>query len=241
MRLVDFSVDTPEETIAMDELLLVKAESGRLGETLRLWSAKDYFVVVGRAGRTSEDCFLDRCRACGIKIIRRISGGGTVLEGPGCFNYSVILSYDRDKMYRDVRDSYRRILGNISDIFKARGYGVDFFPVSDLALGGKKISGNAQARKRKYFLHHGTILFDFDLEKIPFLLRHPATEPEYRKGRAHRDFIANIPIPSEELKELIKCAFSPSEDVWEPDQEDLEELDALVLQKFSNAKWNYAF
>ncbi|MFC1480411.1 biotin/lipoate A/B protein ligase family protein [Candidatus Omnitrophota bacterium] len=241
MQFVEHSFTSPEETIAMDELLLAKAESGRLGETLRLWSAKDYFIVVGRAGRTSEDCFLEKCRQHGIKIIRRISGGGTVLEGPGCFNYSTILSYDRDKMYRDVRGSYRRILGKISDIFKARGYGVEFFPVSDLALDGKKISGNAQARKRKYFLHHGTILFDFDLEKIPVFLRHPSVEPEYRKGRAHQDFITNIPIPYEELKELLRCAFPPSKDVWKPDQEDLRELDRLVLQKFSVDKWNYAF
>ncbi|MFQ5952668.1 MAG: biotin/lipoate A/B protein ligase family protein [Candidatus Omnitrophota bacterium] len=208
MKLVEFSANTPEEHIVLDELLLLKAGAGEVGETLRFWETKEHFVVLGRAGKVEEDCFLDKCRQDNIKILRRISGGGTVLQGPGCFNYSTILSYERDDNYRHVKSSYKKILGMISGSLKTKGFNTVFYPISDLALDGKKISGNAQARKRKYFLHHGTFLYDFDLDKISHYLKCPKKEPEYRKGRPHEDFLANIPMEKEELKEIIKEVFS---------------------------------
>ncbi|MFH1798434.1 MAG: lipoate--protein ligase family protein [Candidatus Omnitrophota bacterium] len=204
MQFVDYYFNLPEETIAFDEELLKSAESGQMGETLRFWESKEYFVVIGRAGKASEDCFLDRCREDGIKIIRRVSGGGTVLQGPGCLNYSLILSYDRDERFRNIRASYEIILIMIMASLTGR---VSFHPISDLAFNGKKFSGNAQARKKKYFLHHGTILYDFNLDMIPRYLKHPIKEPEYRNGRTHKDFLTNIPINPEEFKEAVKREF----------------------------------
>ena len=149
MKIVRYHSTNPAELMALDELLLNKAEAGEIGETLRFWSPEEYFIVVGRSGRTAEDCFLDRCRCDNIRIIRRISGGGTVLQGPGCFNYSAVLSYDRDKSYSGVRSSYRKILGEIRDALKIKRFNAEFFPLSDIGLDTRKISGNAQARKRK--------------------------------------------------------------------------------------------
>lgn len=242
MKIVRYHSNDPAELIAMDELLLNRAEAGKIGETLRFWSPEEYFIVVGRAGRTSEDCFLDRCRRDGIKIIRRISGGGTVLQGPGCFNYSAVLSYDRDRSYSGVRSSYSKILGEIRDALKGKRFNAEFFPLSDIALDTRKISGNAQARKRKFFLHHGTFLHDFDVKKVSLYLRHPGIEPEYRQNRAHRDFLANIPISAVELEETLKEVFFVSRPrVWEPGQKDLGDLKDLVRQKFSQDEWNFAF
>lgn len=240
MQIVEYISNSPEGAIALDELLLSKAESGGLGETLRFWSTKDHFVVIGRACRIRRDCNREKCRRDKIRIIRRISGGGTVLQGPGCFNYSLVLSYRRDARYRDIRNSYSRILEDIAGIFKAKGYDVGVFPVSDLALNGRKISGNAQARKKRYFLHHGTFLLDFDLKRITSYLKHSAKEPEYRKARCHEDFLANIPITSAVLKEIITGAFPPRDGVWEPASEDLRKLEELVTEKYSSDEWNHA-
>ena len=236
MTLIDYTPNTPEEQLAMDEILLLKAEREEVGETLRFWESKDYFVVLGRACKVKEDCLDDTA-----KIIRRISGGGTVLQGPGCLNYSVILSYETDKNYRSVKASYEAILGRLSNIIKSEGGDAEFHPISDIALEGKKISGNAQARKKNYFLHHGTFLYDFDLDKIPQYLKHPSKEPEYRKGRSHKDFLINLPVKKEKLKELIKEAFSCSGDIWNPEEEDLESLNWLVKEKYESSSWNHAF
>ena len=173
MRLITHTPRTPEETIALDELLLKKAEEGEIGETLRFWEAEEYFIVVGRAGKTAEDCEISRCHNDGIKVIRRISGGGTVLQGPGCLNYSLILSYKENKEYGDINSSYCAILGGLAEELQKAGHNVKFMPISDLAIEGKKISGNAQARKRSFFLHHGTFMYDLDMEKVSSYLAHP--------------------------------------------------------------------
>ena len=231
----------PEENIALDELLLAKAETGRAGETLRFWTQEDHFVVLGRAGKIDEDCDTEACARDGVRLIRRISGGGTVLQGPGCINYSAVLSYARDEKTRDVRYSYSRVLGDISRAFRKKDLDVDFLPISDLAVGGKKVSGNAQARKKKYFLHHGTFLVGFDLDRVSRYLKHPRKEPGYRKGRAHSEFLANIPVPADELKGLISEVFRPSEGALALTPEDLEELRNLVTRKYSTDRWNLAF
>ena len=183
----------------------------------------------------------EKCTRDYVKILRRISGGGTVLQGPGCVNYSAVLSYKSDNGYSSIRSSYRNILGKISEAMQARGINVAFYPISDLALDGRKVSGNAQARKRKYFLHHGTFLYDFDLEKIPSYLKHPAKEPEYREGRPHKNFLTNIPISREDLAGLVREAFSCREDILEMGNDDLKTLNRLIADKYSSDHWNYAF
>lgn len=214
MQFINSFFNSPFETIALDEELLIKAEKGERRETLRFWEAKEYFVVVGRAGKIPEECFVKQCQNDGVRIIRRISGGGAVLQGPGCLNYSLILSYDRDERFRNIRVSYEIILKTVKDslsVIPARAEihpdNIKFHPISDLAFNGKKFSGNAQARKKKFFLHHGTILYDFDIDKISKYLKHPSKEPEYRQKRTHKDFLTNIPIDSAAFKEAIKRRF----------------------------------
>jgi len=241
MKLIDHSCASIEEDLALDELMLARAESGDRGETLRFWSREEYSVVLGRAGRTAVDCDTGACERDGVRILRRISGGGTVLQGPGCLNYSAVLSYSRDKDMRDINGSYRGILGRVAEAFAGRGLGVEFFPVCDLALDGKKISGNAQARKKDHFLHHGTFLVDLDIEKVSLYLKHPGAEPAYRKGRRHKDFLANIPLSRDDIMELVMEVFEPSGTIPGLASGELEELGRLAREKYSLKDWNFAF
>lgn len=241
MKLVNLSLDTPEENIAFDEEMLLSAESGRAEETLRFWESGEYFIVMGRAGKIDQDCFTYKCIKEGIKIIRRLSGGGTVLQGPGCLNYSAIVAYERDHSYRDIKYSYRDLLSKVASEFKLKGCDIEYFPVSDLALDKKKVSGNAQARKHKFFLHHGTFLYDFDIDRISSYLKHPAKEPDYRDGRSHLDFLTNVPLSKEDIKEAVSKAFDSDEYVLELSGDDTLKLESLVREKYSQDSWNYAF
>ena len=163
------------------------------------------------------------------------------MQGPGCINYSAILSYTRDNKCRDVNYSYKNILGKIIDAFKLKGCALEYLPVSDLALENKKVSGNAQARKRKYFLQHGTFLYDFDIEKIPTYLKHPPKEPKYRDKREHLDFLTNVPLSETDIKEAIKEAFVCGSDVLKLSGDEIVSLRELVSGKYSQDSWNYSF
>jgi len=207
MEYTDIDFNTPEENIAFDELLLTEAEQGQRDETFRFWELQGYVVILGRGASVADDIFLDRCRKDNIKIIQRMSGGGTVLLGKGCLNYSLILPYDKNPELLNIKSSYKYILDNIAAVFCKKGISLLYQPTSDLTLGNKKVSGNAQARRKNFFLHHGTLLYNFDIDRVGFYLKEPKKAPEYRNGRHHKDFLANLPLTCSEIKEIIKIAF----------------------------------
>jgi lipoate---protein ligase len=241
MQLIKHNLHTIEENLALDEHLLLKAEEGRYGETLRFWSSDDYCVVVGRAGKISEECVKETCEEDGIRVLRRISGGGTVLQGPGCINFSLILFYNSNNSYLNTTDSYKYILGEIASELRSTGLPVEVMPISDIIVNGRKISGNAQCRKKQYFLHHGTILLDMDAAKIQKYLKHPPQEPAYRQNRPHEAFISNTGLTGEEAIGIVKKAFPVDGDIVERDIEDIEQLKQLVEIKYTNPEWTYAF
>src|SRR6202040_1238413 len=86
---------TPAANLALDEALLLEAEDGRGGEVLRVWEWPTPAGVLGAGCRLAQDVDEDLCRADAVPILRRASGGGTVLLGRGCLLYSLILSYRR--------------------------------------------------------------------------------------------------------------------------------------------------
>ena len=104
------SFKTPEENILYDEVLLKLAEQGAQGEVLRLWESPMLFVVLGRISKVTEDVREDNTKKDNVPVLRRFSGGGTVLQGPGCLNYSLILSKKTSPQVADLRRSYQFVL-----------------------------------------------------------------------------------------------------------------------------------
>ncbi len=172
MRWLDLTLPTAEENLALDEALLLQAEAGTGGELLRLWEWPALAVVLGSGCKLAEDVKEEACQADGVPILRRSSGGGTVLLGPGCLCYSLVLSFARSPELAEIRPSYRVILARITEALGVPG--VEQTGISDLAVQGRKCSGNAQQRKRHHLLHHGTILYHFDLSLVSRYLRLPA-------------------------------------------------------------------
>jgi lipoate-protein ligase A len=230
MLLKDISLQLPQENILYDEALLDRAERGHSDEVLRFWESEQLFIVLGRTSKEEEDVQIDAVRRDHIPVLRRASGGGTVLQGKGCLNYSLVLSKGLDPVIADLRRSYEWILGKIILALQNIGIKTEFCPISDIALsdGLKKISGNAQKRAKKFILHHGTILYDFDLTKIERYLKMPRAIPEYRQGRSHTDFIANIPAEVRDIKKAICDVFKIRREEQFMDDRDLECLQELL-------------
>src|ERR1700685_1591535 len=91
MKFLDLSFPSPAENLACDEALLDWREENGGEEILRFWEAPETFVVVGYANKIAAEVNVAACEAREIPIFRRCSGGGTVLQGPGCLNYTLIL------------------------------------------------------------------------------------------------------------------------------------------------------
>jgi lipoate-protein ligase A len=234
MRFLDLTLPSAEANLALDEALLLEAEAGRGGETLRLWEWPRPAVVLGSGCVLRDDVDEENCVADGVPILRRSSGGGTVLLGKGCLLFSLVLSYERDPALAEIRPSYVYILERVAAALEGIVPDVGPAGISDLAAGGWKVSGNAQQRKRTFLLHHGTLLYDFDLPLIGRYLRMPGRQPEYRAGRDHSAFVMNLPCGREELRRRLCGAWEAGEEVcaWP------EEMVArLVAEKYATAAW----
>jgi lipoate-protein ligase A len=233
MKLLDYTLPAAAANVALDEALLVAAEEGG-GEVLRLWELGTYAVVVGSGGSVPIDVNRPACAADGIPIVRRASGGGTVVLGPRCLCYTLVLSYEHAPRLNEIPASNRYILGRVvralESVVVAAVEGT-----SDLAVSGVKFSGNAQQRKRRAFLHHGTLLCGFDLARVSRYLNAPERQPEYRRDRPHAEFVANLPISVEEAKRLLVAEWKPDGECDPP----LAKADELVAEKYARDEWTY--
>ena len=92
MRRVVDELSDPEDHLALDEALLVEADQDVVGESLRVWEFHKHVVVAGRSTRIDDEVDRPYCQAQGIPVLRRCSGGASVVGGPGCLMYTVVLS-----------------------------------------------------------------------------------------------------------------------------------------------------
>src|SRR5687767_14985795 len=95
MLMLNLTLDTPAENLALDEALLLAAEeSSRPREVVRIWEPGQTFVVIGSSSKHESETNAKACAAAGVPILRRPSGGAAIVTGPGCLMYAVVLSYE---------------------------------------------------------------------------------------------------------------------------------------------------
>jgi lipoate-protein ligase A len=239
MKYLDLTLPTPEQNLACDEALLDLCESGYPDEIIRFWEPGNYFVVLGYANKFREEVNLEVCRAQEVSVLRRCSGGGTVVQGPGCLNYTLILRINRSPSLLSITETNAFIM-NVqkkaldSILTKA----VTIQGHTDLALGHMKFSGNAQRRRRDFLIFHGTFLLNFDLALVEQLLPIPAKQPPYRKNRAHTDFLMNLSVSADLVKDALKRVWNAAE-VF--DSVPGPAVAQFVDDKYSRPEWNYRF
>jgi len=234
MHFLELILPSAAENLALDEALLLEAEAGRSGEVLRLWEWPQPAVVLGTGCILTNDVDEAACQDDGVPILRRASGGGTVLLGAGCLCYSLVLSYQRGPALAEVTPSYRYILHRICESLTDLLPNIEQAGTSDLIAEGHKFSGNAQQRKRHHLLHHGTLLYDFDLSRIGRYLRMPARQPQYRQHREHEAFVRNLPANADELKRRLRGEWQAETEMSDWPREAVRQL---VAEKYTRSEW----
>jgi lipoate-protein ligase A len=239
MFLCELTLSTPAENLACDEAMLDLCEAGLAGDLLRFWEPASYFVVLGYANATASETNLDFCRRHTIPVFRRCSGGGAVLQGPGCLNYSLILKFEESASLQSIAGTNDFILERLSGILGAAlGAPVQKEGHTDLAIGGLKFCGNAQRRRQKLLLFHGSFLLHLDIGMVEKTLRLPSKQPEYRAHRSHSDFLMNLKVPSQRIKSVMASGWAASEKL---DGIPYDRIELLVREKYSRDEWNLKF
>jgi len=237
MICLDVTLPSVGENLALDEAFLIEADAGRGRRLLRFWEPAEYAVVLGASCRVGDDVLIDVCRADGVPVLRRSSGGGTVVVGPGALNVSVILPAGGAPGLGAVDVAHRYVLEWIAGSIRRAGPLVSVEGRGDLALGGRKCGGSAQRRLKHWFMVHCSILYDFAIERIARYLTVPKRQPAYRAGRAHQDFLSNLGLPRRILADAIGRDSPPGSCLPGAGALPLAVLQSLVSEKFANPAW----
>jgi lipoate---protein ligase len=250
MLRLNLTLPTPAENLALDEALLEWAEDPPGGdrEALRIWEPTEPVVVAGRSTRIAQEINTDECRSRHIPILRRSSGGATIITGPGCLMYALVLSYQLRPDLKDIGRAHAFVLNrlveslqpNLAHIGTVSREGTSDLAIrrSSLESAPRKFSGNSLRVKRTHCLYHGTLLYDFDLESIASCLLMPSRQPDYRSARPHGDFVRNIPLTRPQLTAALNTAFPTT---GELNDVPLSRTQELTATRFTQAEWTFEF
>jgi len=202
---------SPEALLKWEESLIHESEKipsihADLVEGFSVWEFDQMCVVLGRGSKV-EEANTSQCEQDSVPIVRRCSGGASIVAGPGCLMYSVVISLELRPELRSINAAHQFVMDKIHRAVVDIDHRVDLQGICDLSIDGRKFSGNALRYKRDWLLYHGTILYDFPIQAIACYLNFPPRQPSYREGRSHEDFLTNIQTSREQLSQRL-C------DIW---------------------------
>ena len=249
LRLLTYASTSPPADLSLEEAIQLGLEDATSPPTWRVWEARQHAVVLGTGQEAAKEVDLDAARAAGIPVLRRHSGGGAVLIGPGVIACSGFYRIAELPGATTISGAMRAALAPVRAALKALGVDAREVGLSDLAVPSadgslRKLAGNAQARKRVSVLVHGTLLADPDWELLERLLRFPSRPPEYRAGRGHRPFLTSLrelgaPCGLSAFVEALASVLGPD---WPRAAKPLEtealKARELLAVKYSRDEWN---
>ena len=230
----------PHFNLALEEYVIKEMDPDR--DYFILWQNSPA-VIVGKSQNTIEEINQSYVEKYGIHVVRRLSGGGAVYHDLGNLNFTFITTNTGE-----VMDNFKKFTEPVIQALASLGVKAEFNSRNDLTIDGKKFSGNAQYYYQKRILHHGTLLYNSDLECIGQVLNVKAENIASKGVKYVRSRVTNImdylphPIPLEEFKEVLVRHFGQDgrkvTKYCLADQ-DLARVNHLVETKYATWEWNY--
>ena len=169
--------------LALEEhLLLTRTE----GDYLLLWQS-DNTVVIGRHQNFSEEINLAAAEQRQVTIVRRTTGGGAVYHDEGNLNFSFITASSGAS-----GTAMQRFTLPVITALRHLGLNASLSGRNDIVADGAKVSGNAQRLYKNRILHHGTLLFDSNLDLLSAVLKVKPEKFRSKSAKSVRSRVANI-------------------------------------------------
>ncbi|PAT01288.1 hypothetical protein CI105_07465 [Candidatus Izimaplasma bacterium ZiA1] len=228
----------PYFNLALEEYLL---KNDICSDDLFYVWRNDKSVIIGRNQDPLLEVDMDYVRLNDIPIVRRISGGGTVFQDLGNINFTYITNNVSEHL-----NNYHYFLDPIIKILNNLGLKTYFVEKSHIYLEHKKISGNAQSYYKNKVIHHGTLLFDSELEILDLCLK-----PRYNDQNVIKSVMAkttnikghlNLEATTLEFMEYILSNIfidDYKKHILNIGEHDLREINALMKTKYQTGSWNY--
>ena len=173
-RLLRHGARSAYENMAIDEAILRSVTAQTSPPTLRFYRWQPSAVSIGYFQGIEQEVDLEACAARGVDVIRRLTGGGAVYHDyEGEITYSLAIPDDYPGIPHKILDSYGILCQGLIVGLRSLGMPAEFKPINDIIVNGRKISGNAQTRRFRGILQHGTLLCEVDAPLMFTLLKVP--------------------------------------------------------------------
>lgn len=201
-------------------------------------------VIIGRNQNTIEEINLKYITDNKINVVRRLSGGGAVYHDFGNLNFTFIVKNDKD-----VVSNFKKFTEPVINALRELGVNAEFSGRNDITIEGKKFSGNAQYYFGNRLLHHGTILFNSDLNVVQEALNVKQDKIESKGVKSVRSRVTNIypyltdKVRIEEFKDTLLKFFMKDENYKDKEyiltDKDLTKVKELMASRYSKWDWNF--
>ena len=206
---------------------------------IMLWQ-NDRSVIIGKYQNTLAEinrAFLDEN---GIKVVRRLSGGGAVYHDLGNLNFTFITHKPEDQPV-----TMRTFCLPIVDALASIGVKAELNGRNDITVEGKKISGNSQYVRNGKIMHHGTLLFNSDLDTMEKALSVDPDKMEAKGIRSVRSRVTNISryssVSPESFVDILQKHFEEEKQAEEYtlSETDTESIRKIAASRYDTWEWNY--
>lgn len=170
----------------IDDLVLKQCQNSI---AYNIFQIREPLIVLGRSNQAEREVNLATCTEDAVPVLRRRGGGGTVLLSPGVVVVSMgmwVRHLYNNKFYFERINAavISALAAGFSDFAHLQQRGL-----SDIAFNERKVAGTSLFRSRHYLLYQASLLVTLDIDMIERYLLHPSSEPDYRQGKSHRDFL----------------------------------------------------
>lgn len=228
----------PSFNLAFEEYVFESMDQNKT--FFMLWQ-NDNAIIVGKHQNTIEEINQDFVKEQGIKVVRRLTGGGAVYHDLGNLNFTFIVN-NTSKPF-DFQTFTRPVVKALQKL----GVNAEFNSRNDIAIEGKKFSGNSQYAKRGRVLHHGTILFNSKLDTVQKALSVKKDKIESKGVKSVKSRVTNIidyldkEYTLEDFKTaLVACMFEDGElQEKKLTDDDIKAIQKLKNEKYITWEWNY--
>ena len=223
----------PYFNLASEEYLLTKKDE----YFIYIWQ-NDSSVIIGVNQDAVKEVNLEYTQSKGVKVARRLTGGGAVYHDLNNVCYTIIAPFNKEE------DNYIKFTKPVIEYLNGLGVKAEFSGRNDIIVEGKKISGNAQKIYKDRILHHGTLLFDSNMSALTKALKENKLKIESKGIKSIRARVTNIkehlrePIGIEEFILGLKEYLKKDLEEYKFSSEDLDSINRLKDQKYSTFEWN---
>lgn len=233
-------IHDPQINLAIEEYALKNLD---INETYLLFYINASSIIIGKNQNTIEEINTQYVEDNGIKVVRRLSGGGAVYHDLGNLNFSFITKDDGESFH-----NYKKFTEPVIEALHKLGVNAQLSGRNDIEVEGRKISGNAQFSTRGRMFSHGTLMFDSEIDHVVSALKVKKDKIESKGIKSVRSRVANISeflnekITIKEFRQmLLRYIFNTDGDIPEYvlTDKDWENIHEISKERYQNWDWNY--